>query len=71
MVDVTPEQLEQEIKKVFNVDFKLETFICHIETVIAQDEGGSSAEPQPCNDLNTKPHRHSSETKKLMKINLP
>ena len=71
MVDVTPEQLEQEINKVFNVDFKLETFISHIETVIAQYEGGSSTEPQPCNDLNTQPHRHSSEMKKLPTINLP
>ena len=71
MVDVTPEQLEQEINKVFNVDFKLETFISHIETVIAQYERKSSAEPQLRDDLNTKPHRHSSEMKKLPKINFP
>ena len=68
--EVTPEQLEQETNKVFDVEFKLETIISHIETVIAQYEAGSDAEQQPRDDTITEPNRQSSGLK-LLKINLP
>ena len=68
--EVTPEQLEQETNKVFDVEVKLETIISHIETVIAQYETGSNAEQQPRDDTITESNRQSSGLK-LPKINLP
>ena len=67
--EVTPELLEQETNEVFDVEFKLETIISNIATVIAQYEAGSNAEPQPRDDMNTEPNRQSSGLK-LPKINL-
>ena len=68
--EVTPEQLEQETNKVFDVEVKLETIISHIETVIAQYETGSNAEQEPRDDTITESNRQSSRLK-LPKINLP
>ena len=68
--EVTPEQLEQETNNVVDVEFKLETIISHIETVIAQYEALSNVEPQPRDEMNTETNRQSSGFK-LPKINLP